>query len=175
MVFGADPGPSFGAFAPTHRPDQVEAALRGYFAPDDLERLTKQVRKAACLRERKGKDAGPLKTLAGRLQAAAGPPAVPVAMRWHPSEEGGEPLACVLLDGERAGQTVTTVPPGVRFQFAGARDAVPHTVFCQPVDDRGDELGDRAWGLGGGDVRLWGGTFMVPFDAIRTGDARDAH
>jgi hypothetical protein len=57
----------------------------------------------------------------------------PTALRWYPSATGGEPLACLLLDGDRAGETVTTVPAGTAFRFADP-ESVPPMVFAAPAD-----------------------------------------
>lgn len=174
QVTGAG-GPFGVAFAPTHRGDQVEAALRGYFSPDDLGRLSDQVRKAAHRRGRKGKDAGLLLLLGSRLIAASRPSTTPVAMRWYANPTGGTPLLVELLDGDQAGRTVLTVPPGVKWRFAGL-DGVGDRVYCQPVDDQGNDLGERVWSIGAGGTPLGGAAvYLVPFDAIRTGDGADAH
>lgn len=177
LRFGAAAGAGgpFGiAFAPTHRDDQVEAALRGYFPAGELEQLARRVGEAGYRRMRKGKAPGRLHDLSRLLAVASRPPVVPVAMRWFTSPEGGDPLVCVLVTGEQAGQTVTTVPPGVQFRFADPESIESGQVFCQPVDDQGGDLGPRAWHLDSGDrVRVAGGTYLVPFDAIRTGNAAD--
>jgi hypothetical protein len=179
MKYGTQEAPALGvgvAFAPTHRDDEVAAALRGYFPPADLEQLARLVGKLGYRRMARGKAPGQLHQLADLLAQASHPPVTPVAMRWYTDPTStGVPLVCVLLDGDRAGEKTTIVPAGVQFRFDDP-ESIVERVYCQPVDDQHNNLGESRWSLDsdGRGVRVGAGTYLVPFDAIRTGDARTA-
>ena len=118
-------------FQQTHTAEQVETALRGHLPPQQLAELANHIAKAARRRRRKGKNPGQLPALQQLLRKASNQPKLDVATEWYTQPAGGDPVEVILTSGDRAGQTVTQVPPGASFTTA---DYGPYgQLHCRPA------------------------------------------